>query len=362
MSYTKSVHKQTGFQTDPYDGHRYLAGSLTRNWNTQPKPYHAPLQFELTKWYVASYETNSPFGFNFYPSENDALVNNSTWDSVKNRAYGKMVDQVGNQSQWANNLIEAHDSIGMIASRALQLARVASELRKGHFGNVLSALGRPGDKSLNTKLKKAKSFGDQWLELHFGWVPAVQDIGNSLKTLSKTDFGTRRVRSSNTMNFRDSASTHGPGDGQLSSWSRDVTMSVRMQANVRVSNSNAYLANQFGVANPLSVAWEAVPYSFVVDWFSNVGQCINAMTDFVGLSMEQGFTTSFQRANYQTFSQNKNNVSPFSPPYIFHNSSSNGIYVRRDMGITGPTLKLTPFKGMSLVRGATAVALLLQKL
>lgn len=40
-----------------------------------------------------------------------------------------------------------------------------------------------------------------------------------------------------------------------------------------------------GLINPVQWMNEAIPFSFVVDWFSNLSQIISQMTDFVGLDV-----------------------------------------------------------------------------
>lgn len=354
MPYTKSVtetHHDQRWPNPPFI-------SYTRSWNTQPKPYHAALEFSFQKWYCNSYTADQD-GLPSYPGA-FSVPWISDWDHPHNKAYGSLVDQVGNQSQWANNLLEARESIGTVEHRLLQLARVASDLRKGHLGSALNNLGAPNvPKASWNKLKRAKSFGDQWLELHFGWVPAVQDISAGLNVLSKSDFGSKRVRSSctvsNVWNYRDGGNV--PDKGTFRRIDVKNVITTKMGAKIRISNPNAYLANQFGVANPASVAWEAVPYSFVVDWFANVGQCINAMTDFLGLEVQDSYTTRFARLSRQYADENLNG-GVFSGVRYSDSTVGND----RVASFSGPVLEVKPFKGFSLERGATAVALLLQKL
>jgi hypothetical protein len=46
--------------------------------------------------------------------------------------------------------------------------------------------------------------------------------------------------------------------------------------------------NQIGLANPLSIAWEVVPFSFVVDWGLPIGNVLEALTATRGLEFIGG--------------------------------------------------------------------------
>lgn len=337
--------------------------ALYRDWYTQNKPWRQPLPWSVSRRQVLRYQTNSPFGnYPFYPQlSNITDFPSGTLDVAFAKSYEKLFNQVGDTSSWGENLAEGHQAINTIVSRARQLAAVASSLHRGNIGSALNQLAHPDTNSIRRKLGKAKSFSNQWLELHFGWVPMVNDISNSLNTLSKTDFGLRKVSGgSSTKEVFHVREDDGAGGYHI----RHIETSVRCRATawVRVSNPNAFLANQFGVANPLSVAWNLIPYSFVVDWFSNVGQCLNAMTDWVGLAREREQTSFSSDVVWSDYYLYSNTVPPNDPPYITVDSMMKGLYVGRMTSIPAPPLILKPFKGFSPVRGATAIALLLQKL
>jgi len=271
--------------------------------------------------------------------------------NCRNESYGKLITKIGDQSTWANNLLEAHEGVSMIAARALQLSQFAGSLRKGNFVAAANHLSMPGPPKHSTKLKRLKSFGDQWLEYHFGWDPLVKDIGSAMHVLNKTDFGRTRVKSScsQPININDvQVMPH-------SFYSATLTGKVSFKQGVsyRVNNGNAFLANQLGFVNPLSVAWEAVPYSFVVDWFANVGQVLSSMTDFVGMSILDSFYT-FSTEYGQSVSYGGDHDESFWNGTSFS--------VERHPGTAKPVLAVKPFKGTSIVRAATAISLLLQKL
>jgi hypothetical protein len=58
--------------------------------------------------------------------------------------------------------------------------------------------------------------------------------------------------------------------------------------------SLAYL-NTFGLINPLSIAWELVPWSFAIDWFVPVGKTLEAVTATVGLIFNGGRITEHRK-------------------------------------------------------------------
>jgi hypothetical protein len=54
---------------------------------------------------------------------------------------------------------------------------------------------------------------------------------------------------------------------------------------VTIDNPNLWLLNRMGLINPLTVAWDLVPWSFVVNMFVNVNSLLNSVTDTVGLNV-----------------------------------------------------------------------------
>ena len=58
-----------------------------------------------------------------------------------------------------------------------------------------------------------------------------------------------------------------------------------------LSETAEFIANT-GLLNPLSVAWELVPYSFVADWFLPVGSYLNNLDYDLGLRFLKGWITT----------------------------------------------------------------------
>lgn len=284
-----------------------------------------------------------------------------------NKAYAKFVDQMKDCAQNANNALEAGQSLGQIMSHVRAIASSIHHVKNGNLGAAAKALGVKLDGNTEKKIKKrAKQAADRWLELHFGWAPLVQDIGSSIDIMQGTG-----KSSSEYQHFKVGAGFSGNGSSgsfgfegtQLvkrytsASWSGGV----RMSALVKVDNPNLAIANQMGFVNPLSVAWEAVPFSFVVDWFSNVGQCLSAMTDFWGYQVTEGYTST--RIEKRFTSLYSAYVYFGIGPLNFQRDIGLKHYEQgRSGGLTSPRFEFTPLKSISVSRGATAISLLVQQM
>jgi hypothetical protein len=328
----------------------------TRVWFRQSKPFNLPLEFQLTKkvrvsrW---SYE-NSAYVVLAPPTQVSWMV-----AEAHDKAYDAFRNRCGDYSQWATNLIEANQTISMIAARASQLFRAAKALKKGRFGDFLGYLGVS---RVNRKIKRHKQFADNWLEYAFAWKPAVQDIGAGVEALC-TDFSPKRVfgRGRSLSNDSYHLNISGPDFGGFHNV-EDILYQwetiVRIGASIRIVNPNIHLLDQLGFINPLSVAWEAVPFSFVLDWVSNVGQVLQSVTDFLGLEILHSFTTVYTQTEKSTYQMYEYTAHP--EWYSSQKDRQRGFYVKRNPGFSGPEFRLKPFKGFSVARGTTAVALLLQ--
>lgn len=327
-------------------GYRAVMYKRTQTWYCQKKPYKLPLQYTAD---ILQMNQDTEFPSNGVSDVPGYQATDYGMSLAYNAAYAKFVAKLGEQSTWGVNLLERKQSLDMIVGRAVQLSRFARHLNRFDFSAAAKDLGlthRP--KGLR---KEAKAFANNFLEFHFGWEPLVKDIGGAVDLLQKpypqgkvTARGQQRVEV-----ISDTTS------GGVHYYDRvNYDSNAMISAQVQVTNPNLYLANQLGFVNPLSVAWELVPFSFVVDWFVNVGQVLASFSDFAGVSLTGAFVTRFQKTSKYRF---------YHGPGYYRQSLATGVYVRRTVGSPpGPTLRLKPFQGFSVTRGVTAVSLLVQQL
>jgi hypothetical protein len=315
-----------------------------RQWYTQKKPWNLPLPFFFQRYEVLG--TNAKNGH--IPETGDAvpgsyLTNGSTLSYSK--AYNKLINRMGSQSQWAVNLAEQKQSMNMIVQRLTQLRDFTKAVRRANLVEAARVLSVGYDPKHRGPISKKKAWSNTWLEYHFGWAPLLDDIWNAIDTFTDPHLSSDRpISGSGTERLQ----------GKLNQWTYYEVHSTKMGCSIRVDNPNLHLASQLGLVNPLSVAWELVPFSFVADWFGNVGQVLSSYTDFAGLSQVNPYYTTLSSGRYSTrYGVHPNTYDDFG---LRVNA------VRHPGPIPGPSLAVKPWKGLSPVRGLTAVSLLLQSM
>jgi hypothetical protein len=355
----------------------YNVGKRVKGHYLDPHDYDCK-SVETTFWYnqsrISPPSDHDPVYAYYGPINVDALTPNdmdgmaaADLDRARNKAYAKFMDKMKDTAQNANNALEAGQSARQILQHVSTIAGAYESVRHGDIVGAAKKLGVSVSGSKEQRIKKrAKQASDRWLELHFGWQPLVQDIGSSIDILQGTGkSGPSLVRQkagagfSGAQHSEISSSPFGYNDTGSDSyrWSGGVVMGGM----VGVENPNLAIANQMGFVNPLSVAWEAVPFSFVVDWFSNVGQCLSAMTDMWGYQLHYGYTSSrvetYLTHRYRRVTTDANSQLVEEEDYgikMYHQG--------RLGGLVSPVFRFTPFKGFSLARGATAISLLVQQM
>lgn len=337
----------------------------SNTWYRQRKPYDAPLPYSSELYKIDSViDPGNPRNYSAAPS----------WDLHKlgeayNKAYSKFKESVGDEANWAVNLAEYRQSMGMILNRVIQLTRFARAVNRFDFKSASRHLGL--DHIPRGVKAKSKALANNWLEYHFGWEPLVKDIGSSVDLLQSPP-KRRKIKGSAQVPIKDHSKVYS-GDW----WHRhdlDGHAGVTIRAEVEISNPNLFLANQMGFTNPLVIAWELVPFSFVVDWFVNVGDVLSSFTDFLGVSFTNLHWSEIQVASvvdewwrppfsYTDLDEHGNPVVHHIAGYVYAGYTGHSVLtVRHVGGLPSPTFSVRPFKGVSPVRGATAISLLLQQM
>lgn len=180
----------------------------------------------------------------------------------------KLSEQIrGHSFDLAINMAEAGKTYGLVLNNLRSLGGSLVDLKRGNVAGAFRHLGVPARRQ---KPLTARDVSGRWLEMQYGWRPLVDqayEAGKALEAATKPRSLRFSASSSKTKDIDMSLSP-----GFYESWMR-CTVRVKIIADLYEELS---LARALGLTNPLAVAWEVVPYSFVMDWFLPVGSYLSA--------------------------------------------------------------------------------------
>lgn len=73
----------------------------------------------------------------------------------------------------------------------------------------------------------------------------------------------------------------------------DVEIRVKHGASFRITGKLLRQLAKLGFTNPVNVAWESIPFSFVVDWFLPIGSFVNGLNALDGMEIDEVYRTVF---------------------------------------------------------------------
>lgn len=185
---------------------------------------------------------------------------------------------------------ERNQTAHLIGDTASRLARSVRNLRRGRVRDAMRDLGLSSKRGA----PRGSNWTNNWLQLQYGWKPLLSDIYGACDALSKRDRDDWGVTAKGQARTTLSGSFANLADGTAhfrSASKYELGVYTRVDAWLGALNALSSL----GVTNPLNVAWELVPYSFVVDWFLPVGNWIQSIDATLGVEIRGVSTTRFRR-------------------------------------------------------------------
>lgn len=153
-------------------------------------------------------------------------------------------------------------------------------------------------------LASAELFQQVWLEMRYGWRPILYDMMSIQELLSTPrkelntlyrGYGTKADESTDstttTTGYFSTPAFNASLKGFLNKTVVTTTASASVHASVGVhldEGSNIQL-------DPLQTAWELIPFSFVLDWFVNIGSVLQAFSPFANVDNRFSCYTIEQR-------------------------------------------------------------------
>ncbi len=290
------------------------------------------------------------------------------WNSNDDIALiGKLREKIaGSDFNMGVFLREGGESLKLITDSA---TRIFKALRYVKHGDVVSAAKQLFIKdpqrfsTVSRALHKgSKDLSGAWLELQYGWYPLIKDVQGAAEFLAKTleypMIQTYRVRSTKKQKivFFD----------EINWLSQSGSCITQAQLIARLTEVDVYKLS--GLTDPASVIWEAMPWSFVADWFIPIGNYL-AARGLVNALTGTFVTSKTRRCSWNHSGRKANNSGLFGVTgnYLSGGPILQGFEINSDRTVTSSlTVPLPQFKTLDKVASwqhcANAVALLTQKL
>lgn len=203
----------------------------------------------------------------------------------------------------ALTLAEGRQTIRMVEKTISRLTGSVKALKGGNIPKALDSLfsGRSTVFRRKGGPSSTKDLAQNWLELQYGWKPLINDVHGALEALGRyysANAAVARSRSSARTRreivtvVANHLSGSRPSPGNLK---RVLTSDCRFTVDWRIHDAALALLAQTGFTNPVNLAWELLPYSFVVDWFYPLGQFLQQLSAWDGLIFLRGSKTQFTR-------------------------------------------------------------------
>lgn len=172
---------------------------------------------------------------------------------------------------------ERNQTARLVGDTALKLTRSVRSLRRGDFQRAAKHLG-----IVNPRKPRGSSVTSKWLELQYGWKPLLSDVYGATEALSKRGRHDWIVTAKAARKERINVSKRTENAYYIREDRANGWKGVYVRVDAIPKNDLLKSFTSLGVTNPLLVAWELVPFSFVVDWFLPIGNYIDTLDAMLG--------------------------------------------------------------------------------
>lgn len=198
-------------------------------------------------------------------------------------------------------LAERQQTINLVANTAMRLVHAARAVKRLDLVDAARALGcTPLDpRKERAVIRRARAaaaahpphvrpdihLSSAWLEFQYGWQPLLSDAYGAAELL-----GSRmRADKFNTTKVASASASKSTKMGFAPYLEDEVVLMTTSTCKYIVTFATTNEVKQAfaatGISNPLLLAWELVPYSFVIDWFYPVGNFLEQLTAYDGFDI-----------------------------------------------------------------------------
>lgn len=197
---------------------------------------------------------------------------------------------------YAESLAETRRTARMIGNRIGMLSTLASAIRaRNRIKADRIAARMRGEQYVYNKPTQGKPisrrFADGWLEYQFGWLTLLSDIYGLVDLYKgRLERGIQVSRSYST----NGGFSPSPGGTAVQKAGRikESGAATKVAVRTRVINPTVRTLSEMGLLNPISLAWDLLPYSFVVDWLVPISSILKSLLYGAGLKDDDSYSVT----------------------------------------------------------------------
>lgn len=248
---------------------------------------------------------------------------------------------------------ELGKTVDMLADRTKQFAKALSQVKRGNFAEAARTMWSD-PRSLNKKGRRGPAerqrITDAQLELQYGLRAAAGDVFNLSEAITNMAYRRRRIFVSQKVASEVVPHAFYPASSEAY---------VRKSIIAYIIPDEPTFAERFGLTDPLSLPWELLPWSFVIDWMMPVGDFISAQ-QFAWRARAEFVNST--KSYYRATGNQCTNVPPGytieQPNKWFRESVTFSRTIGTTISVPPPTIKSDLLGGEPLNRLANAFSLL----
>lgn len=212
-------------------------------------------------------------------------------DSMVSACHNAARAKAGEGFNFALAAMEGEKTIDMLVNILVRVSRAYRAARRGRWQEAWRHLGGTSRGSRPTR-----DAADNWLQFQYGVMPLVYDA-YALQEHYKRGFSRKGATHKVRVNRTNTASAVETLRGYPSNFDRysgsGTKYGITVAYEYRISDAEANNLTRLGATNPFLLAWEAVPLSFVIDWFMPIGAFLNALIAPFGTTFVSGYETRY---------------------------------------------------------------------
>jgi len=197
---------------------------------------------------------------------------------------------------------EKEKTAAMMLSTAKSLSGAVRAIKKGDVKGACRAVRVPNKGPSRIPTPKGADVPKRWLELQYGWKPLLSDVHGSARALADlvtSDPTSTRITVKGYAKSKELAFESITGNFEYSIFTK-YFKSCGVRLDYYPSSAQGLMqASALGLTNPFDLAWELIPFSFMVDWFIPIGDVLNVMDAALPFDFLGGYITENVEARQQ---------------------------------------------------------------